>query len=163
MFGLAIGIFFFEKEFQTATDLRADDEYKLIKFPVVTLPYNSSWENTEDVAGLIKNGDKFYNVVHQKIENDTAYVTLKTNPSARDRFLELADQITNTSQDLSQQTPLRKAIRALADLVKVYWVSPGQAIFRCSDLLVNIFSRYESRNSFKSSPFLAILSPPPEY
>lgn len=163
MFGLAIGIFFFEKEFQTATEVRTDDEYKLIKFPVLTLPYNTSWENNEDVAGLFKNGDNFYNIVHQKIENDTAYVILKTNLSARDRFLELADQITNSSQDLSEQTPLRKAIRALADLVKVYWVSPSQTIFRCSELLVSVFSQYESQNSFKSSPFLALLSPPPEY
>ena len=163
MFGLAIGIFFFEEDFQIATDAQVDDEYKLVKVPIVTIPYSTSWENTDDVAGLFKNNGKFYNITHQKIENDTIYLTLKTNLSARDRFLELADQITNeTEEDLSQSTPLRKAIHSLLDLTKIYSMSEAQITPEFTDLFITAFTSGYNKNSFFLSPCLALFAPPPE-
>jgi hypothetical protein len=148
MFGLAIGVFFFEKDFQTATELHVNDEFRIIKFPIVSLPYAVSWENTNDAD--------------QKIENDTAYVTLKTNLSARERFLELADQVITTQRNPSDQTPFQKAIRSLSDLVKVYWVSAGMIIFERISVLIKEPSQYRDGSLFLKVPFLALLSPPPE-
>lgn len=162
MFGLAIGVFFFEKDFQTATELHVNDEFRIIKFPIVSLPYAVSWENTNDADGLFQHEGKFYNIVHQKIENDTAYVTLKTNLSARERFLELADQVITTQRNPSDQTPFQKAIRSLSDLVKVYWVSAGMIIFERISVLIKEPSQYRDGSLFLKVPFLALLSPPPE-
>ncbi|WP_221391223.1 hypothetical protein [Dyadobacter sp. NIV53] len=163
MFGLAVGIFFFEKDFQIATEVQSDDEYKLIKYPVVNVPYNTTWENTDDVSGLLKTEGKFYNITHQKIENDTVYLTLKTNISARDRFLELADQITRAEQDdPGQSVPLRKAIHSLVDLAKIYWVHHYQNLFGIADELLNVFTSYRHLHSHFISPFPSEFSLPPE-
>ena len=163
MFGLAVGVFFFENDFQTAGEQQELDEYKVVKFPVTTLPYTTSWENTDDVVGLFQHEGEFYNVVHQKIENDTAYVTLKTNLSARERFLELADQITDISHHPSASAPpLRKAIRSLSDLAKVYWVSPGRVSVVFTDIASRAFTAYSDAHITFISPLLALSTPPPE-
>ncbi|WP_342089267.1 hypothetical protein [Dyadobacter sp. OTU695] len=162
MFGLAVGVFFFENDFQTASETQEADEYKVMKFPVAPLPYSNSWENTDDVAGLFQYEGKFYNVIHQKIENDTAYVTLKTNLSARERFLELADQITDVNHT-KKETPMRKAIRSLSELAKVYWLSPHQTIVVFTDAAAKACSTYTGTNSTFISPLLALFGPPPEH
>ena len=163
MFGLAIGVFLFENDFQTATETQEGSEYKVMKFPVTPLPYTTSWENTDDASGLFQHGGEFYNVVHQKIENDTAYVTLKTNLSARERFLELADQMTETTRNPSADShPLRKAIRSLSDLAKVYWVSPSRPVWVFTDIASRAFVSYSATNITFISPLLTLFSPPPE-
>jgi hypothetical protein len=163
IFGLAIGVFFFENDFQVPSATQEDGEYKTVKFAVTPLPYSTSWENADGMPGLFSNEGEFYNIIHQKIENDTAYITLKTNISARERFLELADQIANTGQgDLANETPVRKAIRALSDLVKVYWHKPFHALLTFTGIAVNTLASFSAiRNTF-ISPVLASLAPPPE-
>ena len=164
MFGHAIGVFFFETKFQTASEVHEEDEFKTIKFPVLSLPYAASWENTNDAAGLFQFEGQFYNIIHQKIENDTAYVTLKTNLSARERFLELANEVTNIYQrNLATQSPFQKAIHSLSDLAKVYWVSPGKILFTFSCISLKVLSFYLDNKLVVRSPFLSLLSPPPEY
>lgn len=163
MFGLAVGVFLFEKDFQIADERQELDQFKVVKFPVTPLPYTSSWENTNDVAGLFQHQGEFYNVVHQKIENDTAYVTLKTNLSARERFLELADQVTDTSHKPSAGAPpLRKAIRSLSDLAKVYWVNPDPVLMVFTDIASRTFTAYSDTHITFISPLLALSTPPPE-
>jgi len=164
IFGLAIGVFFFEQDFQIADSPTDEGEYKIVKFAVTPLPYNTSWENADGMPGLFQDNGEFYNVVHQKIENDTAYITLKTNVSARERFLELADQVTRSSQgDSTDETPIRKAIRSLSDLTKVYWLSSLHATLIFTDIAANGLPSYSAiQNSF-ISPILALLAPPPEY
>ena len=164
IFGLAIGVFFFEKDFQVASVTQEEDEYKIVKFAVTTLPYSSSWENADGTPGLVSDDGQFYNIIHQKIENDTAYITLKTNFSARERFLELADQIAHTGQnDLTDETPMRKAIRSLSDLVKVYWHKPFHAMLTFTGIAVNTLATYAANSNTFISPFLAFFAPPPEH
>lgn len=163
MFGLAIGVFFFEKDFQTADQAREEDAYLVLQFPVAVLPYSTTWENSGEIAGLFQSQGKFYNIIHQKIENDTAYITLKTNCSARERFLDLADQITHTSHDNStNQTPFRKAIRSLSDLAKLYWVSPDHTTLVFTLVAANTSSLHRDRDAILTSPYLALVAPPPE-
>lgn len=162
MFGLAVGIFFFEKDFQNASETQEADEYKVMKFPVTPLPYSTSWENSDGIAGLFQNDGKFYNIIHQRIENDTAYVTLKTNLSARERFLELADQVTDVSHT-TKEPPIRKAIRSLSELAKIYWLRPHQTILVFTDVAAKACSTYSGTNPTFISPLLALFGPPPEY
>lgn len=163
MFGLAVGVFFFEEDFQTASETQDADEYRFMKFPVASLPYTTSWENTNDVAGLFQSDGQFYNVIHQKIENDTAYITLKTNLSARERFSELADQMTDTGREPSAAgTPLKRAIRSLSNLLKVYWVTPRQVVLIFTDLALKAFTSCSDKDTIFISPLLALFTPPPE-
>lgn len=163
MFGLAIGVFLFEKDFQTAGETTDAGEYRMVKFPVTPLPYTTSWENSDDFTGLFQHEGQFYNVIHQKIENDTAYVTLKTNLSARERFSELADQISDTTRNASADShPLRKAIRSLSNLVKVYWMSHHRPVLVFSNIASRVFTSYTDTQTTFISPLLALFTPPPE-
>jgi hypothetical protein len=163
MFGLAAGVFFFEKDFQMASEVQAQDEYKSVKFPIITVPYSTSWENTEDVGGLFKDQGKFYNIIRQKIENDTIYLTLKTNLSARDRFLELADQMTHANQlDGKKPSPLSKALKSLLDLDKVYWMSSTPYTSAGTVTSFTTSANYCHRNALVSTACLSLFGPPPE-
>lgn len=122
MFGLTVAVLFFEDGYQTASPITNDDEWQTVKMPLPSLPYNTAWENAEGQDGLIRQGNDFYNIMNQRHENDTLYVTLKTNQHARDRFFELASliqEITDQTSD-SPENPLNKAVKLLSELLKVY-------------------------------------------
>lgn len=122
MFGLTVTVLLFDKDFSTASPTVANDEWQTLKMHLPTLPYNSTWKNTEGQEGLIRHGDEFYNVTEQRHENDTLYVTMKTNQTARDRFFELADQIQEMTDQEAQlpDSPMGKAVKLLSDLLKNY-------------------------------------------
>ena len=162
--GLTVAVLFFEKEFQAASPVMENDEWKTVKMHLPVLPYNNTWENPDGEEGLIRRGDDFYNVTHQRHENDTLYVTLKTNRHARDRFFELANMI----QEITDQTtesplsPLGKVIKLLSDLTKVYL--PNSCMEWPAGLIAN-----QPVERFYATPNHALLqvvrllhSPPPE-
>ncbi|MEZ4901139.1 MAG: hypothetical protein R2822_04955 [Spirosomataceae bacterium] len=127
MFGLTVAVLFFEDDYQTASAISENDDWQTVKMHLPTLPYNTSWENTDGQEGLIRQGNDFYNITEQRHENDTLYVTLKSNQNARDRFFELANmiqEITNQSTD-SSESPFSKAIKHLSDLLKIYLSNPS--------------------------------------
>ncbi|MFN8347263.1 MAG: hypothetical protein U0X91_19830 [Spirosomataceae bacterium] len=122
MFGLTVAVLFFEDNYQTASPVVDTDEWQTVKMHLPALPYNNAWENPEGQDGLIRQGNDFYNIIHQRHDNDTLYVTLKTNQHARDRFFELVNmiqEITDQSAD-TPESPLGKAVKLLSELVKVY-------------------------------------------
>jgi hypothetical protein len=164
MFGLTVAVLFFEDDYQTASPIREDDKWQTVKMHLPTLPYNTTWENSDGQEGLIRHGDEFYNVTEQRHENDTLYVTLKTNQHARDRFFELANmiqEITDQSAD-TPESPLGKAVKLLSDLLKVYL--PNTAIEWPAELIAGL-----ANSPLYSSPAQSLLqtvrllhSPPPE-
>jgi hypothetical protein len=158
MFGLTVAVLLFENDFQTASPVTQNDKWQTVKMHLPTLPYHTTWENKDGQEGLIRNGNEFYNVTEQRHENDTLYVTLKSNEHARDRFFELANmiqEITDQSADPSE-SPLGKSIQLLNDLLKVYlpnssmdwpsvcvaelpnkqsYIAPNQALLQATQLL----------------------------
>lgn len=163
MFGLAVSVFLFENDFRLASTAEKSDSYKLVKFPVVTLPYSSAWENEGEVEGIFQRQGEFYNVVKQKVENDTAYITLKTNISAREKFLELADQITSGITDnTASQSPFGKAIRLMLNLSKIYWQNHASYTFGFQQTFPLKKAPYCFVQIFLKSPLLLIFSPPPQ-
>ncbi|GLU51204.1 hypothetical protein Dfri01_06650 [Dyadobacter frigoris] len=163
MFGLAVSIFLFENDFRLASATQKSDSYKLIKFPVLTLPYSSAWENEAEIEGIFRQHSEFYNIVNQKVENDTAYITLKTNISARERFLELADQITSgTTDNAASQSPFGKTIRSMLNLSKNYWQNHSTYTFGMQQTFLNKMACYHYRQIFLKSPSPVVFSPPPQ-
>ncbi|MEA5141786.1 hypothetical protein [Arcicella rigui] len=84
-----------------------EDEYVTFKIPFY-LPYQSNWEAARPVEGQIKQGDKYYELVEQKVENDTLYTVCKTDNNARFRFMELAEHINQHVKDSSNETPKKR-------------------------------------------------------
>ena len=120
---MPLAVFTLEDTYESATPVSKNDHWKLIKLPL-SLPYVSHWENEDGKAGLIQDGKEFYNVVHQRYENDTLYTLLKTNQNAKERFFELVDQLQqfteNTDQPESPKTPIGRLLKLLKDRFTTY-------------------------------------------
>lgn len=119
MFGLSIAMLFFEKDYQSSSNIIIDDKWKIIKIPTHS---KDTHYRSPDNEGLIKSGDDFYNVMHEYFENDTLYVILKSNQNAKERFLELSSVVKGlANQDTdTPQSPLSKIIKLFDSLQKIY-------------------------------------------
>lgn len=164
MFGLTVAVLFFENDFQTASPISQNDKWQTVKMHLPTLPYNTTWENKDGQEGLIRDGNEFYNVTEQRHENDTLYVTLKTNEHARDRFFELANMIQEITDQSANpaESPLGKAVKLLSDLLKVYL--PNTAMEWPAEYVADAMSPqlYVTPNQSLLQTEQLLHSPPPE-
>lgn len=121
-FGLSFAILFFEKNYQVASVSDEQDDTRLLKMHLPSLPYSDHIEIDDDIRGLVRRDGNFYNPTHVELENDTLYITLKSNQAARDHFFELANAmqvLTDPQTDLPGQ-PYGKMIKLLGSVVKNY-------------------------------------------
>jgi hypothetical protein len=164
MFGLTVTVLLFDKGFKTASPIQANDEWQTVKMHLPTLPYNTEWENTEGQDGLIRHGDEFYNVTEQRHANDTLYVTMKTNQTARDRFFELADQIQEMTDQTSQtpDSPMGKAVKLLSDLLKVYLPTSSMEWPSGQEITLSIQNNYSNPSNSVLQTASLLHCPPPE-
>ena len=128
--GLTFAIFFFEENFKVVSPVSQNDDWKLIKVYLPSLPYSGTWENTDQIEGLLQEDGSFYNATHLVHKNDTLYITLKSNQVARDQFFELAgmmEMITDNNKEFPESAQ-NKALKILNDLVKNY--IPSSQIFQ---------------------------------
>ncbi len=165
MFGLTVALLFFEEEFRNASPITQNDQWKTFKVPIPTLPYNTVWEDHEGEEGLIREGENFYNIMGQRHENDTLYITLKTNRDAHERFVELSERVQQL-MDLaseSSQSPLNKALKLLYELTKIYLFSPAFVLASpCLIEIASYSSAYERLPQRVLMPFCHLFTPPPE-
>jgi hypothetical protein len=165
MFGLSLTILFFEKDYRIASDFHTNDEYQVMKLFLPSLPYTGTWEKAEGLEGLIQKGGSFYNTTHVLHENDTLYVTLKSNQQARDHFFELANamQILTDPKNEIPGNPYSKAINLLSSFFKQY--IPGNQIFTfgsCPDPPKSTYTVETPYKSILSSFQIRLHTPPPE-
>lgn len=122
MFGLSVAILFFDNHYQTASPTVQSDDWQMIKVYLPSLPYSDKFENKAGAQGLIKKDGRFYNTTNVLHQNDTLYITLKSNLAAREQFFELASMM-ETVMDNSKSIPDNnsdKAIKLLSNLLKNY-------------------------------------------
>lgn len=120
LIGLPLAVLTFEQSYESATPVSRADQWKMVKLPI-SLPYTSTWENSDGQDGLIQDGTVFYNIVRQHYANDTLYTLLKTNQSARERFFELADQFQQLDNDQEEtHSPLGRLLKLLKDRLTTY-------------------------------------------
>lgn len=118
--GLPMAILTLHTSFDSASLDVDTDEYKVVKLPI-SLPYANAWDNPDGQDGLVRDGDEFYNVVHQQYANDTLYTLLKTNQNARARFFDLADQFQQlSSEDTPAKSPLSRLLKLFQDRLTTY-------------------------------------------
>ncbi|MCE7068140.1 hypothetical protein [Dyadobacter sp. CY326] len=163
-FGLAVAVLCFNKSFETASKHEIPSKKAVLAIPAPSLPYTTSWENEDGTAGLIKKDGEFYNIVHQKIENDTLFVTLQVNASARDKFVELADSMNELSDnDKSKKSSSDRALKLLQDLVKSYLPIETRSTFGCEYYAFLESVSFCEHLSFHRAPAQSFDSPPPEF
>ncbi|OIN58298.1 hypothetical protein [Arsenicibacter rosenii] len=162
--GVPVAVLCFDDRFETASPVSQQDEWQVMKIPL-SLPYTTYWENAADQHGLIQQGESFYNITRQHIENDTLYTLMKTNLPARDRFAELANSV---QQLVDQQTegaksPLSEALTLLKLRIHTYlppvfgWPSENYPMLNYlpAPLTQVIYGHYPQTGR--------LLSPPPEH
>ena len=160
--GLPLAVLTFEQSYESATPVLLADEWKVVKLPI-SLPYTDSWENPDGQAGLVRDGNEFYNIVHQRYANDTLYTLLKTNQNARERFVDLADQLQQLNDDQeATQSPLSRLMKLLKDRLTTYLLPSvwqlAQPVWAC----VLTVGNYTNGHLPAYRVDLTLLSPPPE-
>ncbi|CAM3872667.1 hypothetical protein [Aquirufa aurantiipilula] len=101
------------------------DSY-VVKIPI-SLPYPSNREIPQEVSGALQQGDEFYQMLDQKIENDTLYTRVVNDRNARDQFLDLADLVNEHLGDQPEKTPAKSKL--IQTLVKEYCQSSSAWVF----------------------------------
>lgn len=122
MFGLSFAILSFENDYRVASVSNDENEIRLMKMYLPSLPYSDGIEVSGDMEGLVRQDGNFYNPTSVLHENDTLYITLTSNQAARDHFFELANAmqvVTDPETDLPRQ-PYSKMIKLLGSILKNY-------------------------------------------
>ncbi|TLV04018.1 hypothetical protein FEN17_01540 [Dyadobacter luticola] len=121
-FGPSLAVFFFEKSYQSASASDETGDWKTVKMYLPSLPYSGNIQISEQIEGLVRQENNFYNPTEVYHENDTLYVTLKSNQAARDRFFELANVMQNSTdaETNTSKSPFGKVLKQLTSLVKDY-------------------------------------------
>lgn len=165
MFGLSLAVLFFEKDYQIAAS-DSPGQALVMKMYLPSLPYSENLEITENIQGLVRQDDQFYNPTHILHQNDTLYVTLQSNEAARDHFFELANaiQVLNDPQTDVPKSPYGKAMELLGSLLKIYIPNTQQYPFGSEAIAHQIQSSANSH--FVAAHYLSyqtlLASPPPE-
>lgn len=101
-------------------------ETMVVKIPI-SLPYQTDWEAPREAEGELRKGDEFYQMVDQKMENDTLYTTIVADQNARDRFFDLANQVSEHLSDQPEKAPAKSKL--IQTLVKEYCSSKDVWVF----------------------------------
>jgi hypothetical protein len=163
-FGLAVVVLCFDKQFENVSTCYDVAIPKVMAVAVPSLPYTHSWENEHGTPGLVKKNGEFYNVVHQKIEHDTLYVTLQPNTSARERFMELAENMNHlTDQDQKGDTAAERALKLLNELLKCYLPVNPKSGLHIDIYIANLQVDFAHSADFMITPVLDTNFSPPDH
>ncbi|MCF0052388.1 hypothetical protein LXM25_20130 [Dyadobacter sp. LJ53] len=164
-FGLTLAVLFFDNHHQQSSVSSPDDQYKVVKMHLPSLPYSGELHITQAPQGLIRQNDQFYNPTQVLHQNDTLYVTLKSNQAARDEFFALANamQIISDPGAKLPQDPFGKALKLMDNLLKNYVSNVNTISFppiSLTDPLPMLTGRCSK--DIYSAIFIQLTSPPPE-
>ncbi len=141
-----------------------EDQTRTIKI-YQPMPYHNDVETQKKVSELYQEGDKFYHVVEQTYKNDTFYLKIQDNMSARERFFALGDAVDdlNFYKENKSSTPTKSTL-SLEDLTKVFSPPSAPRLVRETFDYSTISARFQGEYLFAfSSIALAIATPPPNF
>ena len=131
------------------------------------MPYHGDVEKNLEVSRIYKEGDKFYHIVEQSFKNDTFFIKIQDNISARDRFFALGDAVKDLNINKeNSNTNEHKTTLSLEDLTKVFPPSTQPLLKR------GLYDWFHTPNtthqpsaySFNlSSVTLSVPTPPPNF
>jgi hypothetical protein len=161
-FGLAVAVLCFDKQFENVSTTYNAPTTEVMAVAVPSLPYTNSWENEQGTPGLVKKNGEFYNVIHQKIENDTLYVTLQPNVSARERFVELAENMNHLTDKQKSESTSDRAIKLLNELLKCYLPFSSKSVLHPDIYITNLTIDFPYCAGIVTAPSLSTIAPPPD-
>ncbi|WP_052354231.1 hypothetical protein [Flectobacillus major] len=145
---------------QIAEPIEGKQDYVLIKMPL-SLPYQTDWSTPTQVKGTLRQGDKHYQMISQKLVNDTLYTVCKIDQTARDRFFNLASHINEHVSDHDNDLSKKSSSQLLKNFVKEYMSSEKRHIFFVLDW---VYPRPKTIHVFTTwSRSLDTHSPPPRH
>ena len=164
-FGLTFAVLFFDNHHLQAPISSSNDETVVVKMHLPSLPYSGDLQITDLPQGLIRQNDQFYNPTNVLHQNDTLYVTLKSNQVARDDFFALANamQILTDPNAKLPEDPYSKAMKMVDHLLKNYVSNINEISFQTAlfaeqaPLSMALYSK-----NIYSANFIQLTSPPPE-
>jgi hypothetical protein len=89
----------------------------VVEMPI-SLPYQTDWQAPQEVSGEIRQGDKFYQMKDQQVIDGKLVTTMVSDQSARDRFFDLAAQVSEHMSDQPEKAPAKSKL--INTLVKEY-------------------------------------------
>lgn len=153
----------FEKESQAENISVYNEQMREIKI-YHPLPYHSNWKGNNEISDLYQEGDKFYNVIERRFSNDTFYIKVQDNFSAREQFFALGDVVQKMSVEnpINKNSESSKTFLTLEDLSKVYPPSFSPQLERESWTYIESSYRfYNDYSLFINSPFISVPELPP--
>ena len=132
----------------------SDSESMVIKIPI-TLPYQNNWTGFERVNGEFEYHGEFYQLVKQKLENDTLSIVCIRDHKEK--------QIVNTMVDFTRQSndlPTSTAAKVLGNFLKEYNSTKGFEIICCEGWNATIC--FNNPIFATLSPNAPVHSPPPK-
>ncbi len=135
----------------------------------LSIPYHSE-NSTESITenNVYQHEGQFYNIVEKRFANDTLYLKLQNNLSARDRFASLTEVVKELSlhkDASSKDSPAKKTTALnLEDLSKVFLPSSAPEIKKCNVFYSESLPKGQPWDvtPFLTSAYLSIVSPPPQ-
>lgn len=140
-----------------AESLPAEDTF-VLKIPVM-VPYQTDWQVAEPAEGRLRRGNEFYQIVEQQLLSDTLYVKCKLDPTARERYFDLVDQVDKHVKG-GMTGSKNKTSQLLKNFLKDYLTFNRKHLFFLIDWIspAHIFGDF---HLYLSTFFLRIASPPP--
>ena len=133
----------------------SDGETVVIKVPM-TLPYQINWTGFERVNGEFEHHGEFYQLVKEKLENDTLSIVCIRDHKEKQIVSTLVD-FTKQSNDLPATT---SNLKALGNFLKEYNATSGLEITECEGWNATIC--FNNPSFATHSPVVPVHSPPPK-
>ena len=158
-------------QFEQTTDGNAliiNDDFFEVK-AYFAIPYhNANSVETELESNTYQHEGQFYSIIEKRFANDTLYLKLQNNLSARERFASLTEVVNEMSlskNSVNKDIPAKKSTAInLEDLSKVFLPTFAPEIIKFNDFYSINFSPKKNWKdiSFQNSAYLSIFSPPPQ-
>lgn len=153
----------FKKTAQSSVQFIENEDIITLKV-YYPLPYSSQSHELSENQNLIKNGDSFYNIVEQRYDQDTFYLKIKSNLSARERFSALSDVVNELKSIKGTASKDQKSTKTTTIKV-VDYIKPELPQFSATPIYIGV--NHELKNNwayfdFSSQTNIHIVSPPPD-
>lgn len=152
---------------QANNEVMSQNEAEIIEVKsYLPIPYHSGANEIQESATNTCNYEgHFYSIIEKRFSNDTLYLKLQNNLSARERF----DALSNAVQSVivtgatEKNAPAKKMAISLDDIVKVFLPAKSPIIQSENWAIIEgSLTQYKDISLSFSNPLLSLLTPPPQ-
>ena len=152
---------------QTNNEVMTVNEDDIIEVKsYLAIPYHSGEREIQETNAKTYNYEgHFYSIIERRFSNDTLYLKLQNNLSARERFDDLSNAVKAVvaTENTDKNTPVKKSTPSLEDITKVF-LPAKTPIIQSENWSISegSLTQYKDNSLSFSNPFLSLFAPPPE-